>query len=130
MAGSKSNFLENRILDCFLRNQAAGQVATVYIGLFTTAPTDAGGGTEVSGNAYARRSIAFDAAVNGVTQNTSTISFPTATPGNWGTIVAAGIFDALTGGNLLYWFDFDTPQFAEANFTFRLAVGSVVIGEE
>jgi hypothetical protein len=130
MAGSKSNFLENRILDCFLRNQAAGQAATVYVGLFTAitdgeVPTV----TEVSGNGYARQSVAFDAASGGATQNTSAITFPTATPGSWGTIVGAGIYDAVSGGNLLYWFDLDASKVVNASDVFQFAAGAIDITE-
>lgn len=129
MAGSKTDFLENRVLDCFLRNVAAGQSATVYVGLFTAAPTDAGGGTEVSGNAYARQSVAFDAAASGATQNTAAVSFPTATPSGWGTVVAAAIFDASTGGNMLYWFDLDASKAVGAGDVFQFAAGAIDITE-
>jgi hypothetical protein len=130
MAGSKTNYLENRVLDTFLRNQASGQVATVYVGLFTAitdgeVPTV----TEVSGNAYARQSVAFDAASGGATQNTSQITFPTATPSGWGTIVGAGIYDALSGGNLLYWFDLDANKTVNAGDVFQFAAGAIDITE-
>ena len=130
MAGSKTNALELRVLDCFLRNVAAAQTATVYVALFTVAPTDAGGGTEVSGNAYARQAVAFDAAASGATQNTSLITFPTATPGNWGTVVAAAIMDALTVGNMLYWFDLDASKVVNANDVFQFAAGAIDITED
>lgn len=99
---AKSDFLENELLDHVLRNSSYTPPTTVYIGLYTTAPTDAGGGTEVSGGSYARQSVAFNAASGGATANTSDINFPVATA-NWGTIVAVGLFDASTAGNLLYW---------------------------
>jgi hypothetical protein len=76
---------------------------TPYVGLFTAAPTDAGGGTECSGGNYARQSITFGApsgTPNNVA-NSGIITFGTVT---WtGTVVAWGIFDALTIGNLRYW---------------------------
>lgn len=129
MAGSKSDYLENRVLDCFLRNTAAAQTANVYVALFTVAPTDAGGGTEVSGNAYARQIAVFDAAASGATQNTSLIAFPAATPGAWGTVVAAAIFDAVTGGNMLYWFDLDANKTVGAGDVFQFAAGAIDITE-
>lgn len=82
--------------------------ATVYIALYTVAPTDAGGGTEVTGGSYARPAVTnnstnFPASTGGSAKtNGTTITFPTPT-GNWGTIVAVGIFDAASGGNLLDW---------------------------
>lgn len=124
-----SNFMENKLIDFLLRAQALGITggtaaagtgpALTYIALFTTAPTDAGGGTEVSGNAYARvpvtsalanwagtqsaGSTTASTGTSGTTSNNGAVTFPTPTPLDWGTVVAVGIFDALTGGNLLLW---------------------------
>ena len=53
MAGSKSDYLENEILDHVLGGADYSRPATVYIALYTAAPTDAGGGTEVTGGSYA-----------------------------------------------------------------------------
>lgn len=96
-----SNYLENAIVNATLRNTTYTSPTTVYVALFTTDPTDAGSGTEVSGGSYARQSCAFDAPSNGATANTSTITFPVATA-NWGTVTHFGIYDASTSGNLLY----------------------------
>src|SRR5688500_5711046 len=103
----KSDFLENEILDHVLGNAAYSAPATVYVALFTVTPSDAGGGTEVTGGSYARASVTnnatnWPAAASGAKANGTEIAFTTAT-GNWGTIVAFGIFDAATTGNLLYW---------------------------
>ena len=97
---------------------AVPTLPTVYVGLFTTAPTsDSGvtGAVEVSGGSYARvatsgatwatptASSGSEPAVTAAfTANASTITFPAA-PANWGTAVAFGLFDAPTGGNLLAW---------------------------
>ena len=111
--GGKSNYLEPRILDLALNKVVFTGPAT-YIALFTVAPTDAGGGTEVSGGAYARELVNENAGVTPkwnlavasgarfVVDNLNAITFTQATA-NWGTVVAFGIFDALTVGNLLYW---------------------------
>lgn len=96
-------FFAGKVIDHNLRNQAYTVPTTIYLALFTTAPTKAGGGTEVSGVSYARQSCALDAAsvnANGTTQNTSDITFPTA-GGSWGTITHCAIFDAVTTGNML-----------------------------
>ena len=50
-----TDFLEDKILNHVFRNVAYTAPATVYVGLFTTATTDAGGGTEVTGGGYARQ---------------------------------------------------------------------------
>lgn len=99
---AKSNYLENEILDHILRNSAYTPAATVYLAAYTVAPTDADSGTEVTGGSYARQAITFNAAASGLVDNSGVITFPTATA-NWGEVVAYGIRDALTVGNLLYW---------------------------
>ncbi len=116
---SMSDYLENKLIDQIFRGQAYTFPATLYVGLFTAAPTDAGGGTEVAGNAYARVAVTASLAnfagtqaagsttastgTNGTTSNNAQINFPTPTPSGWGTVTAVGIFDAPSGGNLLFW---------------------------
>lgn len=101
MAGNLSDWAENAALDWLLGGSSPTRPTTRYVALFTAAPNDAGGGTEVSGSGYARQAIASDAAAAGATQNTSTITF-TASGGSWGTVTHIGIFSASTGGNLLW----------------------------
>lgn len=103
---SFSNYLENKVLN-YLFNGAAFSLSTIYVGLFTASPTDAGNGTEVSGNGYARVGITcnttnFPTTSNGTISNGLEVPFPTPT-GNWGTVTHLGVFDAATGGNLLFW---------------------------
>lgn len=102
MAGF-TTYLQQEILDHIFGN-GAYSAPTVHVGLFTAAPSDAGGGTEVSGNSYARvnASALFGAASGTGIANDGAITFPTAT-GSWGTITHFGVFDASTAGNLLVW---------------------------
>lgn len=99
---SFSDYLENAVLDYVFRNTGTPTSTTVHLALFTVTPSDTGGGTEVSGSGYARQTTAFDAASGGAITNTSAESF-TASGGAFGTIVAIGLFDAATSGNLLAW---------------------------
>ena len=99
---SFSDYTENRVLDHLFRAVASTAPATVYLALFTVAPTDAGGGTQVSTGGYARQAITFGAASGGAIANTVAVSF-TASGAAYGAIVAVGIFDALTVGNMLAW---------------------------
>jgi hypothetical protein len=101
MAGNISNYAELKILDHSLGTTSWTKPTAVYIALYTSDPTDADSGAEVSGGAYARQAAAFDAAAAGATQNTSDITFPEATV-SWGTITHIGIRDALTVGNLIW----------------------------
>lgn len=106
-----SDYLEAKLLNFMLRNEDFSAPASVYLGLFTAAPSDAGGGTEVSGGSYARYELTggFDAPASRHTQNTSLITFPTATA-DWGEVTHIGIFDALSGGNLLFWGAYTVSQ--------------------
>jgi hypothetical protein len=113
MAG-KSEYLENAILDHVLGGPDYTRPGTLYIALYTVAPTDAGGGTEVAGGSYARVAVTnnstnFPAAAGGAKTNGTLIEFAEATA-NWGTVVAVGIFDASTSGNLLYWAPLGTSK--------------------
>jgi hypothetical protein len=122
-----TDFFENKLLDFLFRGAALTGVATataaagtgpatLYIGLFTVAPTDSTAGTEVSGGNYARVAVTSSttnwagtqsagsttasSGTGGTTSNNSTITFNTPSA-NWGTVTSFGIFDASTAGNLL-----------------------------
>lgn len=102
-----TNYTEAKILNRLLNAQADAnwaQIASVYVGLFTAAPSDAGGGTEVATGSYARVTVTAGWTVSSIghAQNTSDVTFPTASA-NWGTVTHFGVFDASTAGNLLMW---------------------------
>jgi hypothetical protein len=122
MAGF-SDYLENKVLDYVLSGGSFSQPGTKYLALYTTAPTDAGGGTELSGSAYARQSCAFTTTSSAST-NSAAVEWPTAT-GNWGTIVAVGIFDASTSGNLLAWSTLTSSRTIETGDVFRIPAGDL-----
>lgn len=95
-----SNYLETALVNAVLRNTSYTSPTTVYVGLFTSDPTDAGSGTEVSGGSYVRKAMTFGAPSNGATSNSSAVEFDQATA-SWGTITHFGLFDASSSGNLL-----------------------------
>ena len=109
MAG-KSQYLEKALLDHVFGKTTYTGPTTVYVGLLTAAPSDTGGGTEVSGGSYARAGLTnnttnFPNATGGSPaskSNGAAITFPAPTA-NWGTITHFGIYDASSAGNLLYW---------------------------
>lgn len=123
MAGF-SDYLENKVLDHVFRNTSYTPPTTVYLGLFTAAPSDSGGGTEVSGGSYARQSIAFGAAAAGATDNTGLLSFPTPTA-DWGVVTHAALFDALTAGNMLAWGPLTNSRNILTNDTVRVNIGDL-----
>jgi hypothetical protein len=135
MAGGKSDFLENELLDHVLGNASYSAPANTHIALFTVTPSDTGGGTEVSGNAYARVSVTnnatnWPAASGGAKANGTAITFPAASGGNWGTVVAFGIFDASTSGNLLYWGPVTPNKAVNDGDTASFAIGDLDITED
>jgi hypothetical protein len=126
--GSFSDFLELEVLDHVVGNAAYTAPANLYFAAFTAAPTDAGGGTEVSTGGYARKSMTnnatnFPAAAAGAKTNATAITFVTASGANWGTIVAIGVFDASTTGNLLMWDDFTGVVINDGD-TLEIPIGS------
>lgn len=130
----KSDYLENKVLDHLLGRTTYTAPATVYVALYTTAPSDAGGGTEVSGGGYARKAVTNDAtnwpaASGGSKSNGTAIVFDEASS-DWGSVVAFGIFDAASGGNLLYWGALDAPKAVNNGQTARFPAGSLVISED
>lgn len=104
MAGF-SDYSSRKILDHIV-GKTSYTMPTSYVGLYTAAPTDAGGGTEVSGNGYARVATtgttwnAASGSAPASNSNAAAITFPQSTA-SWGTLVAWGLFDAATAGNLL-----------------------------
>jgi hypothetical protein len=90
-----SNFLENALINATLRNTSYTSPAAVYVGLYTSDPGEGNTGTEVSGGSYARTAVTFGAPSNGVSTNSASVTFPTAT-GTWGTVTHVGILDAST----------------------------------
>jgi hypothetical protein len=121
-----SNYLENALVNATLRATTYTSPATVYVALFTTDPTDAASGTEVSGGSYARTSVTFAAPSNGASASSADCTFPTCTS-TWGTVSHIGIFDASTSGNLLYHTPLDTSKTIETGDIFKIASGSLTV---
>ena len=120
-----TDYLENELIDHVLRNLAYTSPTTVYAALFTAAPGEAGGGTEVSGNAYARTAVTFGAPTAGATDNTADVTFPTASGGNWGTVTHVAIFDASTAGNMLLYGALTASKVVNDGDTFKFNTGDL-----
>ena len=121
-----SNYLENALINAVLRNTTYTSPATVYVSLWTSDPTDAGSGNEVSGGSYARTSVTFASPSNGVTSNNADVSFPQATA-SWGTVGWIGLNDASTSGNLLFHTPLDTSKTIDSGDIFKIASGSLTV---
>jgi hypothetical protein len=121
-----SNYLEDALINATLRATTYTSVATVYVSLWTSDPTDAGSGTEVSGGSYARTAVTFGAPSNGVTTNSADVTFPTATA-SWGTVGWIGINDASTSGNLLYHTALDLAKTIDSGDIFKIETGNLSV---
>ncbi len=143
-AASMTNYLENKLIDAFLRGQSYTMPATVYVGLYTVCPTDSTAGTEATGGSYARVAVTSSLAnwagtqgagttvassgTGGTTSNNNAITFPTATA-DWGTVNCFGYFTASSGGTLIFYAALtasrnitngSTASFAAGTLTFQI----------
>jgi hypothetical protein len=121
-----SDFLELKILEHTLGITSYTAPTTTYLALFTSDPTDAGTGTEVSGGSYARQSISWNTPASGATTNSADVTFPQAT-GNYGTVTHIGIYDASSSGNLLYHGALSASKSVETNDTFIVEAGDLSV---
>jgi hypothetical protein len=126
---SFSDYTENLVLTYLFTTGSATRPTAWYVGLFTAAPSDTGGGTEVTGNAYARVVTGTISGSGTATtfSNAAAIEFAAASGGNWGTIGWAGVFDAATGGNLLAWAPLTTSRVINDGDVFRIPATSLTI---
>ena len=124
---SFSNYLETEILDHVFAGAAYTAPTTLYLALFTAAPGETGGGTEVSttGTAYARQTVAFTTTGN-TTSNNAAVEYPTATA-SFGTVTHVGVFDALTAGNLMAYATLSSSKAIDTGDVFRVPTGDLDI---
>ena len=133
MADNKSDYLELKLLDHVLGGADYVRPATVYFALYTAAPNDAGGGTEVSGGSYARSAVTnnatnFPAASGGAKTNGTDINFATPSA-SWGTITHMAVLDASSGGNYLYHGPLAVSKVINSGDTVRIAAGDFDLTE-
>jgi hypothetical protein len=121
-----STYLENALINATLRNTSYTSPAAVYVGLYTSDPTDANTGTEVSGGSYTRTAVTMGSPTDGVSTNTAAVEFPQAS-GTWGTVGWIGILDATSSGNLLYHTALDTSKTISSGDIFKIAIGGLSV---
>jgi hypothetical protein len=124
---SFSNFLETEILDHVFAGAAYTAPSTHYLALYTAAPGETGGGTEVStsGTAYVRKAVTFSTTGN-TTSNSAAVEYPTATA-SFGTVTHVGVFDALTSGNLMAYATLSSSKAIATGDVFRVPTGDLDI---
>lgn len=140
MPGSKTNYTEQKVIEYLLGNISFTPPSTYYIGLWTIALSNSSTGSttnEVNGGDYARVSISNNT-LNfgntgedgvGIRKNKAEITFPTATT-TWGNVYSVGICDALTGGNMLFFYNFDDPVSINTGNTVKIAINDLVVTED
>jgi hypothetical protein len=129
-----TTYLESQILTHLLRTGSWTKPTTLYVALFTAAPSDSGGGTEVSGGSYARVARnPLDAnwsapakTTYSESHNAAVIDFGTATA-NWGTITHFGIYDASSSGNLLLWGALSSSKTVNSGDAFQISASQLVL---
>ncbi len=120
-----SNYLANEILDDVFSGNAYTVPGTFYLALYTATPSASGGGTEVSGGAYARQTVAFTTTAQ-TSSNTAAVEYPTATA-SYGTVTSVGVFDASSGGNLLAFGNLSASKTISTGDVLRIPAGDLDI---
>lgn len=118
-----STYLANAVLNEVLRNTNYVPPATVYLALYTTNPTAADTGTEVTGGSYARQAMAWTAAASGSSSTSAAINF-TGMPAV--TVSYLGIRDAASGGNLLFYGAWASAKVLAAGDTYTVQAADLV----
>lgn len=122
-----SDYVEAAVLNHLFGTTTFSKPSGRYVALFTAAPSDSGGGTEVSGGSYARQSVTLT--ISGTTTsatNSSVITFPDATS-TWGTITHFAIFDAVTSGNMLTWGALASSRSISTDDSMIIRAGSLTV---
>lgn len=132
MAGSKTNYAEQKLLDLMMGNQSWTPGANSVLALYTVAPGEAGGGTEANYAGYARKTVANDLTtwpsanpkVNGIE-----LTFPIATGDQAGNIVGMGLFES-AGVNMIAYSTLNVSKPVYAGDIPRFPAGSLNFSED
>jgi len=124
MANS-SYTLDTALLNATLLGNTFTGNTTMFMSLYSTTPTGNTGGTEVSGNGYSRQTAAFTVANNVATLSGNVVF--TASGGTWGGVVAAGVVDSPSAGNLLYFNTLPTTKTIANGYSLTFVSGNVTI---
>lgn len=122
---SFTNDAETRTLQWLFTTGSPTRPTAWYIGLFTAAPGEAGGGTEVSGGSYVRMAVTFTV-TGDLATNSAAVEWPTATA-SWGTITHIAVFDALTTGNMLAYATLTAAKTIASGDVLRIPAGDLDI---
>lgn len=122
--GSASNSLETTLLKTVLTANTYTGPSNVYVSLYSVAPTESTSGTELTGNGYSRQISTFSVS-NNIASSTANVTF-SATGNSW-TVVAMGLMDASTSGNLLFYDTLATQQTVQAGANLIFGTGNITV---
>lgn len=133
MAGFMGDGACNQTLDTWLGNPGLGG-ATVYLALFTAAPTSAGGGTEVSATGYARLAVTNNTAnfpsASGKTKTNGAVFDLGIAAADYGTVLWAAWVKTSSGAlgatDIIYAGPLSTSRLVLAGDDFKIPVGGFV----
>ena len=121
-----SDYLENKVLDHVLRNVSYSSPTTVFVGLYTSNPTDTNSGPEVTGGSYARQALSVTTASAGIVTSSADVTFPQCTA-SWGSVGFIGILDAITSGNLLMHTALTTAKTIDTGDILKITSGNLTV---
>lgn len=122
-----SVYSANMLLNLLLRGVTGTAPSSWYVALFVGDPM--ADGTEVSASGYARETVSFTAALNGVVRNSAEVDFGTA-GADWGAISHFAVFDAATDGNMLVHDSFEAVTDVDTGTTVKIAAGVIEVSLE
>ena len=125
--GWLTTLAENKALDRVFNNIAWVRPANIYIGLLTSAPNDAGGGTEVSEVEYQRQLLnGWTIGPSGTVTNDANVQFPIVIT-SWGTLTHFALYTEQTGGVMIAYGEFINAKTFGVNKQVRIVPGGVTI---
>jgi len=127
--GSLTDYFERKVLNAFCGNDAAMASTSMWVAMYTATPSDASGGTEVTGGNYARKSSGAWSTATGASgwvANTATITYATATL-SWGNVSHFALLDDSSTGNMVAWATLTATRDIGTNDVAAFAIGSLTI---
>jgi hypothetical protein len=127
-----SNFLENKFLTGLLGGSNVTFSGKPYIALMKSAPSDGGGGTEVTGTNYSRVRVGntgqgnFSVGTTGTATNSAAFTFTDA-GSNWGTVTHIALYDSASGGNLLLFATLNASANIQSGDIFKIPASGFTI---
>ena len=132
-----SNYTENNVIDALLRGVAFPLPAKTYVSLHTANPGEAGGNEVTTGAfpAYVRREAEVGGAIgsgwsapsDGVSQNAKQLTYPGFDGASPVTVTHWAVYDASTGGNMLFYAPLQTSRQLQSGDVFVFDINALTV---